>query len=99
MTVDTIIGSNHASVFDVGPLPIAYDDGLNPDEAHRIVQQARQRALIAVGVSMGEEAGIPSSNRRPDHIKRVAYIPATANGRRHTDLTKSGSGVVNGQAR
>jgi hypothetical protein len=98
MTVDTI-GSNHASVFDTGPPPVAYDDGVNPNEAHRIVQQARQSALIAVDVSLGEEPDIPSWGRRPVRVKRVTYIPFTTNGRRHTDLTKSGSGVVNGQAR
>ena len=48
MTVDTD-RSGSPSVFDAGLPTIAYEDGQNPDDAHRLIRQARQQAPIAVG--------------------------------------------------
>jgi cytochrome P450 len=48
MTVDTTQASV-TNVFDAGLPSIAYEDAGNPDEAQRIIQQARQQAPIALG--------------------------------------------------
>ena len=48
MTVDTVRWGS-PSVFDAGLPTIAYEDGQNPDDAHRLIRQARQQAPIAVG--------------------------------------------------
>ena len=48
MTVDTD-RSGSPSVFDAGLPTIAYEDGQNPDDAHRLIRRARQQAPIAVG--------------------------------------------------
>jgi cytochrome P450 len=45
MTVDV----QTASVFDVAWPAIAYHDSRNPDEAHRLINQAREQAPIALG--------------------------------------------------
>lgn len=48
MTVDTDRWGS-PSVFDAGLPTIAYEDGQNPDDAHRLIRQARQQAPIALG--------------------------------------------------
>jgi cytochrome P450 len=48
MTIDTTQASV-TNVFDAGLPSIAYEDVGNPDEAQRIIQQARQQAPIALG--------------------------------------------------
>ena len=48
MTVDTV-RSGSPSVFDAGLPTIAYEDGQNPDDAHRLIRQARQQAPFALG--------------------------------------------------
>ena len=48
MTVDTVRWGS-PSVFDAGLPTIAYEDGQNPDDAHRLIRQARQQAPIALG--------------------------------------------------
>ena len=49
MTIDTVPTGSCPSVFD-GELPtVAYDHLTNPDEAHRIIAQARGQAPIAIG--------------------------------------------------
>lgn len=49
MTTDTIPTGTGASVFDAGLPTVAYDHLTNPDEAHRIIANARQQASIAMG--------------------------------------------------
>lgn len=44
MTIDTIPTGSCPSVFDAGLPTIAYDHLHDPDEAHRIIAQARQQA-------------------------------------------------------
>jgi len=48
MTVDTV-GTNIATVFDAGLPPIAYEHAHNPEEAHRLIRQARLQGPIALG--------------------------------------------------
>ena len=48
MTVDTVRWGS-PSVFDAGLPTIAYEDGQKPDDAHRLIRQARQQAPIALG--------------------------------------------------
>ena len=48
MTVDTI-GTNSPTVFDAGLPPIAYEHAHDPEEAHRLIRQARQQGPIALG--------------------------------------------------
>jgi len=48
MTVDTVRWGS-PSVFDAGLPTIAYEDGQNPDDAHRLIRRARQQAPIALG--------------------------------------------------
>jgi hypothetical protein len=48
MTVDTI-GTNSPTVFDAGLPPISYEQAHNPEEAHRLIRQARLQGPIALG--------------------------------------------------
>jgi cytochrome P450 len=48
MTVDTI-GTNKPTVFDAGLPPIAYEHAHSPEEAHRLIRQARLQGPIALG--------------------------------------------------
>jgi len=48
MTVDTV-GTNSPTVFDAGLPAIAYEHAQNPDEAHRLIRQARLQGPIALG--------------------------------------------------
>jgi cytochrome P450 len=48
MTVDAI-GTNSPTVFDAGLPPIAYEHARNPEEAHRLIRQARRQGPIALG--------------------------------------------------
>jgi cytochrome P450 len=48
MTVDTM-GTNTPAVFDAGLPAIAYAHTQNPDEAHRLIRQARMQGPIALG--------------------------------------------------
>ena len=48
MTVDAI-GTNNPTVFDAGLPPIAYEHAHNPEEAHRLIRQARLQGPIALG--------------------------------------------------
>ncbi len=45
MTVDT----RSKSVFDLALPPIAYHDARDPDEAHRLIRQAREQSPVAMG--------------------------------------------------
>jgi cytochrome P450 len=49
MTVDTISTGRCPNVFDAGLPILAYEHVRNPDEAHRLIAQARNRAPIAMG--------------------------------------------------
>jgi cytochrome P450 len=49
MTSDTVPTGTCQNVFDAGLPSIAYDHLHNPDEAHRIIGQARRQAPIALG--------------------------------------------------
>ena len=49
MTIDTVQASTCPNVFDAGLPTIAYDHLHSPDEAHRIIAQARLQAPIAIG--------------------------------------------------
>jgi hypothetical protein len=48
MTVATI-GTNSPRVFDAGLPAIAYEHAQNPEEAHRLIRQARVQGPIALG--------------------------------------------------
>jgi cytochrome P450 len=48
MTVDAI-GTTSPTVFDAGLPPIAYEHAHNPEEAHRLIRQARLQGPIALG--------------------------------------------------
>jgi cytochrome P450 len=48
MTVDAI-GTHSPTVFDAGLPPIAYEHAHNPEEAHRLIRQARLQGPIALG--------------------------------------------------
>jgi cytochrome P450 len=48
MTVDAI-GTHIPTVFDAGVPPIAYEHADNPEEAHRLIRQARLQGPIALG--------------------------------------------------
>ena len=48
MTIDAI-GTTIPTVFDAGLPPIAYEHAHNPDEAHRLIRQARLQGPIALG--------------------------------------------------
>jgi hypothetical protein len=48
MTVDTI-DANSPTVFDAGLPAIAYEHAHNPEEAHRLIRQARLQVPIALG--------------------------------------------------
>ncbi len=48
MTVDAI-GTRSPAVFDAGLPPIAYEHAHNPEEAHRLIRQARLQGPIALG--------------------------------------------------
>jgi cytochrome P450 len=48
MTVHTI-GTNGPTVFDAGLPAIAYEQARDPDEAHRLIRQARAQGSIALG--------------------------------------------------
>ncbi|MDT4999136.1 MAG: hypothetical protein QOK12_1241 [Mycobacterium sp.] len=48
MTVDAI-GTNNPTVFEAGLPPIAYEHADNPEEAHRLIRQARLQGPIALG--------------------------------------------------
>jgi cytochrome P450 len=48
MTVHTI-GTNSPTVFDAGLPAIAYEHAHDPDEAHRLIRQARAQGPIALG--------------------------------------------------
>jgi len=48
MTVDTI-DANSPTVFDAGPPAIAYEHAQNPEDAHRLIRQARLQGPIALG--------------------------------------------------
>jgi hypothetical protein len=48
MTVDTI-DTNSPTVFDAGLPPIAYEHAHNPENAHRLIRQARMQGPIALG--------------------------------------------------
>ena len=48
MTVDAI-GTNSPTVFDAGLPAIAYEHAHNPEEAHRLIRQARLQGPIALG--------------------------------------------------
>src|SRR3984885_6938984 len=48
MTVDAI-GTNSPTVTDAGLPPIAYEHARNPEEAHRLIRQARLQGPIALG--------------------------------------------------
>ena len=48
MTVDAI-GTNSPTVFDAELPPIAYEHAANPEEAHRLIRQARLQGPIALG--------------------------------------------------
>jgi cytochrome P450 len=48
MTVHTI-GTNSPTVFDAGLPAIAYEQAHDPDEAHRLIRQARVQGPIALG--------------------------------------------------
>jgi cytochrome P450 len=48
MTVDAI-GTNKPTVLDAGLPPIAYEHARNPEEAHRLIRQARLQGPIALG--------------------------------------------------
>lgn len=49
MTVDAIPTRGYPNVFDAGLPILAYDNVNDPDEAHRLISQARTRAPIAMG--------------------------------------------------
>ncbi len=49
MTIQTALTSKGPSVFDAGLPTIAYDHLTDPEEAHRVLAQARQQAPIALG--------------------------------------------------
>ena len=49
MTIDTVPTSACPNFFEAGLPSIAYDHLRNPDEAHRIIGQARQQAPLAMG--------------------------------------------------
>ncbi len=48
MPVDAI-GTNRPTVVDAGLPPIAYGHANNPQEAHRLIRQARLQRPIALG--------------------------------------------------
>jgi cytochrome P450 len=48
MTVHTV-GTNSPTVFDAGLPAIAYEHAQNPEEAHRLIRQARLQGPIALG--------------------------------------------------
>ncbi len=48
MTVDAV-GTNKPTVFDAGLPPIAYEHAHSPEEAHRLIRQARLQGPIALG--------------------------------------------------
>ena len=48
MTVDAI-GTHSPTVFEAGLPPIAYEHAHNPEEAHRLIRQARLQGPIALG--------------------------------------------------
>jgi cytochrome P450 len=48
MTVDAI-GTQIPTVFDAGLPPIAYEHAHDPEEAHRLIRQARRQGPIALG--------------------------------------------------
>jgi hypothetical protein len=48
MTVDTL-DANSPTVFDAGLPAIAYEHAHNPEEAHRLIRQARLQGQIALG--------------------------------------------------
>src|SRR3984893_19137334 len=48
MTVHTV-GTDSPTVFDAGPPAIAYEHAQNPDDAHRLIRQARLQGPIALG--------------------------------------------------
>lgn len=48
MTVDAI-GTKRPTVFDAGLPPIAYEHAHDPEEAHRLIRQARLQGPIALG--------------------------------------------------
>ncbi|MFZ0713934.1 MAG: hypothetical protein WAN02_06975, partial [Mycobacterium sp.] len=48
VTVD-IIGTNKPTVIDADLPPIAYEHAANPEEAHRLIRQARLQGPIALG--------------------------------------------------
>jgi hypothetical protein len=48
MTVHTV-GTKSPTVFDAGLPAIAYEHAQNPDEAHRLIRQARVQGPIALG--------------------------------------------------
>src|SRR5258708_5603007 len=49
MTIDTVPAGTCPNVFDAGLPSIAYQHLHNPDEAHRIIGQARQQTPIVIG--------------------------------------------------
>ena len=48
MTVHTV-GSNSPTVFDAGLPAIGYEHAQNPEEAHRLIRQARLQGPIGLG--------------------------------------------------
>ncbi|MDT5021061.1 MAG: hypothetical protein QOI33_1585 [Mycobacterium sp.] len=57
MTVDTMPARSCPNVFDAGLAILAYEDLDDPEEAHRLVAQARNRAPIAIGTHGPEILG------------------------------------------
>jgi cytochrome P450 len=57
MTVDTMPTRSCPNVFDAGLPILAYEDLDDPEEAHRLVAQARNRAPIAIGTHGPEILG------------------------------------------
>ena len=57
MTVDTMPTRSCPNVFDAGLPILAYEDLDDPEEAHRLVAQARNRAPIAIGTHGPEVLG------------------------------------------
>ena len=79
MTVDTI----DPSIFDAGLPTIAYDDAHDPDEAHRIIRQAREQAPDRAGPARARGAHLrPGAHRaaRPPlrHAARASAWPRRA---------------------
>lgn len=48
MTVDAV-GTSSPTAVDAGLPPIAYEHAHNPEEAHRLIRQARLQRPIALG--------------------------------------------------